>query len=232
MPYRTFVPELNLYREGADVVLETTTLVPSGHFSAKAPMLGAPEGYSLTPEVFPVVLPLGYTPLPSSEAYKLVSHDRITLAGMDHTHTTVLCFLTLNDTVLGQATIGNPGFAGSSLLPITPYRADAKSAVMQSEWIAWVDNKPLSPRALHVLGRIMVPNPGVIASLVPYEGGGGNDDKLRLDLGFEQMPGVWAQVVVSREVRYDLSGYNADHKIVQVRRPSGLKEVIEIEDLS
>lgn len=71
------------------------------------------------------------------------------------------------------------------------------------DWYAWIDLMPPSPYHLHVVGEVLVPNPGVDPLLTPREPQGINPTILLLDLHLIQKPGMWPQLLVWKQVRYD-----------------------------
>ena len=62
---------------------------------------------------------------------------------------------------------------------------------------------PLGPNFLHVVGEVLVPNPGVAPSLHYRIPQGINPRILLLDLRLTQLPGVWPPVLTWKPVRYD-----------------------------
>lgn len=69
-------------------------------------------------------------------------------------------------------------------------------------WFAWADEMPPGPPALHMVGEVEVPNPGVVALLVPDDRPG-IPETLALALRLVQRPGAWPEVVTWTSVRYD-----------------------------
>lgn len=76
---------------------------------------------------------------------------------------------------------------------------DAKT----KEWYAWVNLMPPKPDDFHVRGDVLVSNPGVDPILVPKEPQGINPRILMLELYLCQRSGIWPQVQVWKEGRYD-----------------------------
>jgi hypothetical protein len=70
-------------------------------------------------------------------------------------------------------------------------------------WYAWNDLMPPTPDFVHVVGEVLVPNPGVGAELTYREPQGINPAILLLDLTLHQKPGIWPQVLVWKPVNYD-----------------------------
>ena len=71
------------------------------------------------------------------------------------------------------------------------------------DWYAWVNLMPPKPDDFHVIGEILVGNPGIQAQLSVKEPQGINPNILLLDLHLVQQPGLWPQVMTWVQVRYD-----------------------------
>ncbi len=71
------------------------------------------------------------------------------------------------------------------------------------EWKAWINKMPMSPRAIHVVGDVEVPNPGVEVLLTMRVPQGINPSILQLDLNLVQKPGIWPQVLACVQGRFD-----------------------------
>src|SRR5262245_54508407 len=155
--------------------LKAATLVPSGHYSAGAGQDGAvPAGISLIPETHGVTLPIVFHAGPATQAFKVIEHN-VLLSGLTTGHRTVTAFTVLQGAVVGASTIGLPSAAqeftltspGSSLTAAS-FAAQpgvAPTKVPGPSWAAWINNMPIGPRSLHVIGSVTVPNPGVIVVL-------------------------------------------------------------------
>ncbi len=70
-------------------------------------------------------------------------------------------------------------------------------------WYAWMDLMPPKPDDFHVVGELLVGNPGIQALLCVKEPQGINPDILLLDLHLVQQPGVWPPVTTWVQARYD-----------------------------
>jgi len=97
--------------------------------------------------------------------------------------------------------------------------ADGQRALLQQagdtrDWYAWNNLMPPRPHDFHVIGEVETPTPGVDAQLVPKIPQGVNPRILLLDLLLVQQPGVWPQLVVWKQARYDK--VNATYDTVQV----------------
>ena len=71
------------------------------------------------------------------------------------------------------------------------------------DWYAWLDTMPPKPDNLHVVGSVLVPNPGVYAVLCKAVPQGINPAILILNLHLIQKPGIWPQVMTWAQARYD-----------------------------
>ncbi len=71
------------------------------------------------------------------------------------------------------------------------------------DWYAWLDTMPPAPDGFHVTGSVLLPHPGVKASLKHSVPQGFNDKILFLDLVIEELPGYWPQVLTWLTVRHD-----------------------------
>jgi hypothetical protein len=76
-------------------------------------------------------------------------------------------------------------------------------AAQCKDWQAWLDKMPPKPYELHVVGDIMVSNPGVRATLTMCSPQGLNPAILILDLYLVQQPGMWPQVMTCTSTRFD-----------------------------
>lgn len=83
------------------------------------------------------------------------------------------------------------------------------------DWYSWINLMPPKPDDFHVLGEVLVPNPGVIPMLFPREPQGLNPNILLMDVYLYQKPGIWAQVMVWKQVRYDKM-VNANYTHVEI----------------
>lgn len=70
-------------------------------------------------------------------------------------------------------------------------------------WYAWINLMPPKPDDFHVVGDVLVGNPGIVAKLVKREPQGINPQVLLLDLLLVPTPGVWPQVMTWTQARYD-----------------------------
>lgn len=71
------------------------------------------------------------------------------------------------------------------------------------DWYAWINLAPPKPDDFHVIGDVLVSNPGVQAELSVKEPQGTNPNILLLDLHLTQRPGMWPQVMTWVQARYD-----------------------------
>ncbi|MBV4458731.1 hypothetical protein KVG96_12285 [Pseudomonas sp. COR58] len=70
-------------------------------------------------------------------------------------------------------------------------------------WHAWLNAMPPKPDSFHVVGDVEVANPGVKAILTMRAPQGINPGILMLDLHLIQEPGIWPQMMVCTQARYD-----------------------------
>lgn len=70
-------------------------------------------------------------------------------------------------------------------------------------WQAWLNKMPPKPDELHVVGDVMVSNPGVRPALTMRNPQGSNPAILILDLYLIQQPGKWTQEKVCAQVKFD-----------------------------
>lgn len=71
------------------------------------------------------------------------------------------------------------------------------------DWHAWLNTMPPKPDTLHVVGDVIVANPGVVPVLTMREPQGINSNILVLDLQLVQQPGIWPQVLSCVQARFD-----------------------------
>ena len=87
---------------------------------------------------------------------------------------------------------------------IVSIEADDPVDVTETQnWYAWINLMPPPPNDFHVVGDVLVPNPGVDVFLSPKEPQGINPTILLMDLSLVQRPGMWPQVLTWKQARYD-----------------------------
>lgn len=84
------------------------------------------------------------------------------------------------------------------------------------DWFSWINMMPPPPDDFHVIGDVLVPNPGVKAFLTPKVPQGTNPTILLLNLVLVQQSGVWPQVKTWVEARYDKVVFQSAYEIVQI----------------
>ena len=84
------------------------------------------------------------------------------------------------------------------------------------DWYAWIDKMPPPPNSFHVVGQVLVPNPGVKSILTPKVPQGINPTILLLDLILIQQSGYWPEVVTWVEARYDKIVKGSPYTSVQI----------------
>jgi hypothetical protein len=82
------------------------------------------------------------------------------------------------------------------------------------DWFAWNNTMPPKPDVFHVVGEVQVSNPGVDVLLAPRNPQGINPKILLLDIHLHQRSGIWPQVVVWKQARYEK--VNANYESVQI----------------
>ena len=103
--------------------------------------------------------------------------------------------------------------------------------VKTRDWTAWNNRIPPKPDSFHVTGEVLVPNPGVTATLTPKEPQGINPKDLLLDLNLIQEPGIWPQVQTWVTARYDKVTQNADYDSATVFCKTAIIEQIDAENV-
>ena len=95
-------------------------------------------------------------------------------------------------------------------------------------WHAWINQMPGGPKSIHVVGDIVVANPGVEAILTMRQPQGINQFILILDLSLSQRSGVWPQVITNVQPRFDrvllpsepmytsIGVYMGNHSVVKI----------------
>lgn len=70
-------------------------------------------------------------------------------------------------------------------------------------WYAWINLMPPKPDDFHIVGEVLVGNPGIQAELSMKHPQGINPKILLLDLHWVQRPGIWPEVMTWVQCRYD-----------------------------
>jgi len=108
-------------------------------------------------------------------------------------------------------TLSDPGDAFPWFAPIKAASNDLEEcqasfagfSARSPGWCAWVDKMPPRPNTIHVVGDVLVSNPGVEGVLTMRAPEIGDRDTLKLDLVLIQRPGQWAQLVTQIQARFD-----------------------------
>ena len=97
-------------------------------------------------------------------------------------------------------------------------------------WYAWENLQPPGPRKLHVIGEVVVPNPGVDVSLVEKYPQGFNPTILLLELVLVQKPGVWPQVLVKKQIHFEklTQGSPYNYRSVEVFAGGGQLPIVAV----
>jgi hypothetical protein len=222
-----FEPKLRLIRQpDGRFTLRSLTLTPSGCWQAGPARLATPPNVLLIPEVEPVILELAYRQVFCTQAIKPIRHSigNIEL-GPKHGKTAIVAFVMHHDQILGSSSIEpRPGQLDCGPDPSSPI-------LDTSDWFAWVDRMPgPQPPTLFVTGNVTVPTPGYAVRLEVASPQGINPRVLILDLKVEALPGVWPQVVATKQARFELSPYKDTYDSVLVQLPEGAIE-LDIEEV-
>jgi hypothetical protein len=97
-------------------------------------------------------------------------------------------------------------------------KVEESSLVELSEsknWYSWINLQPY-PNRFHVIGEVLVPNPGVNTLLLQKVPQGINPNIFLLDLILVQQQGVWPQVTTWVEARYDKFLTGSSYNLVQI----------------
>lgn len=84
------------------------------------------------------------------------------------------------------------------------------------DWYSWINLMPPPPNDFHVVGEVLVGNPGVEAILTPKQPQGINPTMLLLDLILIQRAGFWAEVQTWVQARYEKVVAGNPYKLVTV----------------
>lgn len=98
---------------------------------------------------------------------------------------------------------------------------------------AWINLMPPKPNDLHVIGEVLVGNPGIQAQLNMREPQGINPNILFLDLNLIQQSGMWPEVMTWVPVRYDkvLSPSSIIYTNIEFFHESNVIETIEVDQV-
>lgn len=108
----------------------------------------------------------------------------------------------------------------------------SSACVESRNWYAWNNKMPPPPDDFHVVGEVDVPNPGVDVRLLERSPQGFNPAHLLMDLVLFQQPGIWPQVVTTKQVRYDKILVNSNYEQVHVFQNQKLAAKIPVETVS
>ena len=99
------------------------------------------------------------------------------------------------------------------------------------DWYAWNNLMPPKPDSFHVTGWVEVPNPGVEPYLLYKSPQGPNPSIIFLDLILVQLPGVWPQILVWKQVRYDEIPSYRNYDLAEIYSDNNVIEQIKVEDI-
>lgn len=208
---KMFEPQLSLAMEpDGEHTLHAVTIAPNSCYSAGRVEVGPPPNVRLLPEVLPLLLHVNVRKGHCLQVLTPLRHRIHDLKlGAEHGKTSVLAFVMVKGSVAGSASlaVNHPGTSVNE----TPKPVDTV------DWYAWMNRMPPGPAAFHLIGTVLVPNPGVTARLTRAEPQGINPAELIVDLVLEQKPGFWPQVVTSVSVRFDEAPSGANYAGVLVR---------------
>lgn len=111
------------------------------------------------------------------------------------------------------------------------YALNAGCAETQN-WYSWNNKMPPPPDDFHVVGEVVVPNPGVQVQLVERSPQGINPAILLMDLVLFQLPGQWPQILTTKQVRYDKVLVNSNYEEVDIFQANKLAVKIPVDTLS
>ena len=102
--------------------------------------------------------------------------------------------------------------------------------IQTSNWYAWNNLMPPPPNDFHVIGDVEVPNPGVQVLLTERVPQGISPIEILLDIHLHQLPGIWPQIVVSKQARFDKVNVTYRHvKVFCEDRVIADLDVVDIE---
>lgn len=221
---KMFEPHLTLAREpDGEFTLHAVTITPNSCYSAGRVELTPPPNVRLLPEVQPVLLNVRVRTGRCLQVLTPVRHRvRNLKLGESCGKTSVLAFVVVNGAISGSASLklDDPGTCVNT----------SPEPVETADWYAWINRMPPGPASFHLIGTVLVPNPGVTARLVKATPQGINPAELIMDLELTQRPGRWPQVVVPVSVRYDEEPLGVAYTGVLVRIPGGDAVHIDVEE--
>lgn len=96
-------------------------------------------------------------------------------------------------------------------------------------WYAWIEYHSQRPHALHVVGTLEIPNPGIQLQLIEKISGNKNDDILSLSLLMRQESGEWPDVACWYQVSFFKSLIGSLYQMVHIHSDMGIMEKIPVE---
>lgn len=97
------------------------------------------------------------------------------------------------------------------------------------DWYAWNNKMPPRPDDFHIVGEVLVSNPGVTVSLQRHEPQGINPQILILTLNCTQQDGIWPQVMTWKEARYDKVLVNSSYDSVQIMFEGSVIQTVPVD---
>lgn len=98
-------------------------------------------------------------------------------------------------------------------------------------WYAWNNKMPPKPDDFHIFGEVEVANPGVDVELIPRTPPGINPKIISLSLVLSQRPGIWPQVLVWKQARYDKVMASSDYELAEIFCGDEILAKVEVENV-
>jgi hypothetical protein len=97
------------------------------------------------------------------------------------------------------------------------------------DWYAWNNKMPPKPDDFHIIGEVLVPNPGVEVALHRRDPQGLNPQILQLTLTCTQRDGIWPSVLTWIEVRYDKILVDSSYESVQIFFDNSIIQTVPVD---
>jgi len=107
--------------------------------------------------------------------------------------------------------------------------ASSGGAPQTRDWYAWNNKMPPKPDDFHIVGEVLVANPGVEVALHRRDPQGINPQMLQLTLTLNQKPGVWPSVLTWQEVRFDKILVNSSYDSVQILFEQAIIQTVRVD---
>ena len=96
-------------------------------------------------------------------------------------------------------------------------------------WYAWIEYHRQRPHALHVIGTLEIPNPGIQLKLIEEISENQNNEVLSLSLLMHQKPGEWPEVACWHQVSFFKSLIGSLYQMVHIHSDLGIMEKLPVE---